>query len=124
MSQPPFYPRRIQLTVAFQMLALATIAYVSLSTTYSAYPLAIPILTVIAVLGMKWAAPKLPPGQAALVGLTVLAIHFLLDWIITALGQPLLIYLGDLIVSVVCVGYFGSRWVKQGYIPSASNFWP
>ena len=124
MGQPPFYPRRIKLTCIFQLLALVAIACAYFITHYSAFSLVIPILMIIAVLGMKWAAPKIPLCQAALVGLTVLASHFLMDRIITFFGQPILIYLDDLIVSFICVMYFGSRWVRKGYMPPASNFWP
>jgi len=124
MTQPLFSPRLIEYTVAAQLLALSAVGYFALSGHESAFTWAIPILLVIAALGMKLAAPRIPRGEIAAGIAIVLVANIATDWLIRFSGIPILTYVGDLLVALICVYCFGSRWVRMGHIPLSANKWP
>ncbi len=86
------------------------------------YTYLVPVLILVAFIGMKIAAPRLPWKQAALAGGVVLTTHFVTEHL-TIIFPPFL-FLGEVVIQVICVMGFGRYWVANGYIPASSNSWP
>jgi hypothetical protein len=78
---------------------------------------------VIAVVGITFAAPRLPARQAFALLATLLLANYLCDELMEVIGFPPLKYLGDLAIGAICTAGFGRHWINKGYIPRWANVW-
>lgn len=80
---------------------------------------AIPILLCVCLVGMKFAAPRIPWLQLALAMVSVFVINSIFDCFSASL--PPIALLADKVIMFFCVFGFGAFWVKKGYIPASAN---
>lgn len=121
-SEPPFSARAIQLTAAAQMLPVLGIALYFLNTGKDIFHWLFPTMLGVALVGMKFAAPRIPWFQLLLALGAVFVTSSVLD--VLALKVSLLFFfVGNVVIPIVCVLGFGRYWVSRGYIPRWSNWW-
>jgi hypothetical protein len=122
MKKPPF--NRIVNFVTFLLAALsfALAARYGLET-HDMRPLTwvMPFLYLIALVGMKFAAPLLPWQQASAAVGTVVAISILSHGLVTSV--PLLHFFFEQVIGCICVWGFGDSWVRKGYLNPENNTW-
>jgi hypothetical protein len=117
-SKPPFRPIAVLLTTLAILLTTAGFAFHSLmGGGTSSFEYLLPTLFVIALIGMKLAAPRIPWPQLALLVVAVFGIHLLAEHLL-----PLML-IAEKLIEIVCVLGFGAYWVAKGYIPRESNRW-
>ncbi|PTN32678.1 hypothetical protein C6366_16070 [Desulfonatronum sp. SC1] len=122
-SEPPFYPRAILLTVITQTLPVLGIALYFLISGNNNFHWLIPAMLGVALVGMKFAAPRIPWFQLALALGAVFVTSSALD-LLALKVSPLFFLAGNVSIPVICVLGFGRYWVSCGYIPRWSNWWP
>jgi len=122
MSDMDFNPRVIQLTTGVLGLVVAMVAIYSISSGTPLYKYFAYIAFPIIVTGMKLAAPRIPLLEA----LVCVAVIFLINVFVSYLfanHSPIFLFLGEILIPVICVFGFGARWVYKGYLPSNANQW-
>jgi len=78
---------------------------------------------VISLLGMKFAAPRIPWKPLIFCIGIVILISVGFDALVLKVS-PIFFWIGNIAIPLLCVYGFGSYWVKRKYIPEWSNFWP
>lgn len=92
--------------------------YAVRSKDFSVFGYWLPLAIAIALVAMKWAWPKIPGYQLAMLGLSVASIHFGMEHF-----GPFASLLSEYVLEAVCVFGFGAFWVRRGYLSKEANRW-
>jgi hypothetical protein len=113
----------MKLTVAAQMLTVALVAWVSLRYKVDLYIYVFAILLVIGAIGLKISARQIPWRELVYALVAVLAISMAVHYLIFHLHWSMVWhFIGDLVITGVCVQIFGRRWVKAGQMDASRNY--
>lgn len=79
----------------------------------------VPCGIAISLVGIKFAAPRLPWGHVFSAGVVIWLVHFAIE----KSHNVALHIVGEVLFEAICVIGFGAYWVRKGYIPAFSNRW-
>lgn len=117
-QEPPFRPICIRITIAVLGVTTAAFSYFALSCGNTApFNYLLPVLLLIALFGMRCAAPRIPWLQLLLAVVSVAIIHLVAEYVL-----PFAL-VSEKVIEIVCVGCFGAYWVWKGYLPKERNRW-
>lgn len=114
-------PRVILITTILVAVTMAFFACRALSGAPEPFKYFFITVLLVVIAGWKVTARRLPWSQVVCAGAAVLAIHFCAD--LLAEEFPIMIVMGDKLTEFLCVGFFGVRWVRKGYISPENNKW-
>jgi hypothetical protein len=117
-----FSPRAIQFTMLAEALVVLSFCFLFFETGTNLFVWLFPTMLGVAVIGMKFIAPKIPRNQLIVLFLIILIIPFIFNFLAAHISSWFF-FASDLAIPLVCVSVFGAYWVKQGYIPSSVNRW-
>ena len=119
MNDPRFSPIRIRIATLLIAATMVYLGYRAINGDSSLLRYAFPILLCVCLIGMKFAAPKIPWLQLILAMGPVFIINLIFYFLSGSL--PPIALIADKIIMFVCVFGFGASWVRNGYIPAAAN---
>jgi hypothetical protein len=114
----------IKLTFLVVLILWEVLCYLYLFKNINLISWAVPVGSIIACIGMKLAAPKLPTNELAYLILFIAALPIFTELIFgqTKYHSVFILILNG-ITPFICVNYFGQRWVSRGYMPPRANWW-
>jgi len=118
-----FSPQRIRVATLAVALTCIYLGYQALNGNPRILSYAFPILLGVCLIGMKWAAPRIPWLQLLAALFVVFTVDAFFGWLGHATAIPVIVLAADKVIEAFCVLGFGAYWVTKGYIPLAANKW-
>jgi hypothetical protein len=111
------------LTVAAQALTMALVSWLSLTYKMDLYVYMFTISLVVGAIGIKFSSPKIPSLEIFYLVVAVLIINTLSHFLIFHLHWSFVWhFVAELMITAVCVLYFGRQWVKAGQMDWSRNY--